>query len=111
MVSAVIEPSEEEFLQQVLELARWCGWRVHHQRPARTARGWRTALQGDPGFCDLVLCRPPRLILAELKSRRGSVSDDQRRWVEALAQCAGVEVGIWRPNDWGSIVQVLKRQR
>jgi hypothetical protein len=60
--------TERDFQRAVVELARLMGWRVHHTRPALTQRGrWLTPIQGDAGFPDLVLCRPPRLVLAELK--------------------------------------------
>src|SRR5262245_42102129 len=48
---------EEALLRQILQLARLWGWASYHQRPARTARGWRTALSGCAGFPDLVLVR------------------------------------------------------
>ena len=30
------------------------GWRWVHSRPAITAKGWRTALEGSPGFVDIL---------------------------------------------------------
>jgi hypothetical protein len=45
--------SEAAFTDAVIELARLGGWRVAHFRPARTASGWRTPVQGDgAGFPD-----------------------------------------------------------
>jgi len=101
---------EKEFQRAVIEYARMMGWRVHHTRPALTQRGkWITPVQGDTGFPDLVLCRPPRLILAELKRVGGKVSVAQREWLSALQACTGVECYIWYPNDWGTIERVLQR--
>jgi hypothetical protein len=68
---------------------------------------WATPLQGDSGLPDLILCRPPRLVFAELKSARGRVSPQQQAWLNALSQCAGVEVYLWRPDDWQTIVHTL----
>jgi hypothetical protein len=52
--------TEAEFLAQVLQLAKLCGWLTAHFRPAKTAHGWRTAVQGDgAGWPDLVLLRGP----------------------------------------------------
>src|SRR5262249_14461200 len=95
-------------------IAKLYGWLVMHQRPARTAKGWRTAIQGDAGFPDLVLVRParhelvtsnssnfrpPRLLFVELKAKRGRLTDGQRQWMEALVQIPFVEVLTWTPDD------------
>jgi hypothetical protein len=102
---------EREFQRAVIEYARMMGWRVHHTRPALTQRGrWLTPVQGDVGFPDLVLCRPPRLILAELKRLGGKVSPQQREWLEALQACDGVECYVWNPDDWEAIVRTLRRE-
>jgi hypothetical protein len=102
---------EREFQQAVIDLARLMGWRVHHTRPALTQRGrWLTPLQGDAGFPDLVLCRPPRVIFAELKRAGGRLTHAQRGWLEALQACAGVECYLWTPADWDAIVQHLRKE-
>jgi hypothetical protein len=99
---------ERDFQRAVVELARLCGWRVHHTRPALTQRGrWLTPIQGDAGFPDLVLCRPPRLILAELKRVGGRPTADQQAWLDALANCAGVECYLWTPADWDAVARTL----
>jgi len=91
---------------------------------------WRTAVQGDVGFPDLVLVRAPRgevgarLIFAELKAEKGKESPEQTDWLDELfdtsiegaygcgesTRCEGVrfEVERWRPSDWNTIVEVLK---
>jgi hypothetical protein len=75
---------------------------VHHQRPGRTTEGWRTAIQGHPGFPDLVLLRPPELIFAELKSDRGITSRAQDDWLRYLGAVPGVKAFVWQPADWRS---------
>jgi len=100
--------TEREFQRAVVELARLMGWRVHHARPALTQRGrWLTPIQGDAGFPDLLLCRPPRLILAELKRVGGKLTAEQQAWLEALQACAGVECYLWTPADWDAVVRTL----
>jgi len=100
--------TEREFQRAVVELARLMGWRVHHTRPALTRAGeWRTPIQGDAGFPDLVLCRPPRLILAELKRVGGKPTAEQQAWLEALQACAGVECYLWTPADWDAVARTL----
>ena len=100
--------TEREFQQAVVQLARLMGWRVFHARPALTQRGrWLTPIQGDAGFPDLVLCRPPRLILAELKRNGARPTPQQQAWLGALASCAGVECYLWTPADWETVVRML----
>ena len=84
---------ERDFQRAVIDLARLCGWRVHHTRPTLTRAGeWRTPIQGDAGFPDLVLCRAGRVIFAELERVGARPIPQQQGWLDALQQCAGVEV-------------------
>jgi hypothetical protein len=114
-------PTEEELLQNVLELARLLGWRCYHTRDSRKSAS---------GFPDVVMVRPPRLIFAELKrlpetNAAGRPRPEQRAWlddimdvaeaIEAISLTArgrapGIEVYVWRPADWldGSIEEALR---
>lgn len=99
---------ESVFQRSVIELARTLGWLVHAERPARTAKGWRTPIQGDAGFPDLVLARNDgRLIFAELKQDKGRTTADQDRWLATLATTAA-EIYTWRPKNWDEIMEVLQ---
>ncbi|MBX7169273.1 MAG: hypothetical protein K1X74_23270 [Pirellulales bacterium] len=99
--------SESGFTAQVLAYAKAMGWRTAHFRPAQTAKGWRTAVQGDgKGFPDLILVRE-RVVVAELKVGCNVPSLEQLAWLEAFAG-AGVESYTWRPADWASIEKVLR---
>jgi hypothetical protein len=108
--------SEESLQAKVMQLAKLCGWRVVHFRPARTAKGWRTAFTGDKGFLDTVMVRRSRLIFAELKSDDGELTPEQNLWVhdlvslrDSLLEDSGpVEVYVWRPADWDEIVRILR---
>jgi hypothetical protein len=100
--------TEQQFQQQVLELARLLGWRSAHFRPAQTVRGWRTPVSGDgAGFPDTLLVRRDRLVAAELKSAKGKAAPEQLAWLEALA-AAGVECFLWRPDDFDQIAETLR---
>jgi len=103
--------SERTLQSCVLDYARLRGWLVTHFRPAQTARGrWVTPIDGDPGFPDLVLARGGRLVVAELKSKRGQVTPEQQAWLTALGAVGfPVSVYVWGPVDWldGSIRRVL----
>jgi hypothetical protein len=120
--------SESELQGAVIELAHTSGWLVHHTRAARSRKGWRTPIQGDAGFCDLVLAKNGCVLFAELKSERGRVSPEQQAWIRALdgerqgallpgqrrvlrPVCDGgwISIVVWRPSDWlsGEIAELL----
>ena len=107
--TAVARMSEQDLLDNTIELAHLFGWHVAHFRPAMTKHGWRTPVSADgAGFPDCVLVRD-RLIAAEIKSQRGVTSDAQKDWLATLSN-ATVEVYVWRPSDWldGTIQKVLQ---
>jgi hypothetical protein len=91
--------TEKEWQAQVLELAQLLGWEHYH--PYLSIRSAR-------GFPDLVLVRPPRILLVELKSEKGKLTPAQSRWLELLGRCPGVEVHTWRPSDWDAVTEILR---
>lgn len=108
-----IDPSETEFLNLVVDYAHIRGWLVHHDRPAMNRHGdYRTALQGDAGFPDLVVARHGRVVFAELKSKAGRPTPAQNRWADHLRYDLGFESTfdyyLWRPEDWPMIEKLLK---
>ena len=111
MPAATIQMSEQELSDKVIELAHLFGWRIAHFRPAMTKHGWRTPVAADgKGFPDLVMVKD-RVVFLELKSTRGSLTDEQVQWQEALT-LAGAEHHVVRPQDWvdGSVEALLRRR-
>lgn len=113
--------TEREFTQQVVDLARMFGFEHVHFRPAKTAHGWRTPVEGSmgEGWPDWILVRERdrRLIFAELKGDGGKVSPAQERVLEILrsldtgirpVNSARVEVFVWHPSDLEQIAEVLR---
>jgi len=113
---------ESELQAAVMDLAAATGWYVHHSRTARVARRdgsiyYATALSGNPGFPDLTLVhkKRPNMIVAELKSDSGRLSDVQKDWLGCLQRVAAaalsVRVAVWFPHDLldGSIRDLLLR--
>lgn len=101
--------SEASFTRAVLAYAHLHGWRCAHFRPARTERGWRTAVSGDGvGFPDLIMVHPGRgrVVAAELKVGANKPTPSQRDWLSAFG-AAGVSAYLWTPADWASIESVL----
>ncbi len=92
--------TEADFLRQIRDLARITGWATFHPFLSRWSEG---------GWPDVALCRPPRLLLVELKSDSGKLSPDQERWAEMLRACPGVEYAVWRPSDLNAIAKALAR--
>ena len=96
--------TEKAWLAQVVELAQLRGWKTYHTQ---------NSMHSAAGFPDLVLCRPPQLIFAELKTdRKGSYATaEQAAWLKALRECgddfAGVGVFLWRPSDFETVKEVL----
>lgn len=93
--------SEADFQTIVLDYAKLRGWLVCHVRPAKTNKGWRTPIEGDPGLPDLIMARNGKVILAELKSHGGRATPMQRQWLEASGG------HLWSPSWWPEIVGVL----
>lgn len=91
--------TEAAFLRQVRDLAKLFGWQSYHPFLSR----W-----SERGFPDLVLVRPPRVVLAELKTERGNTTPDQERWLELLRGCPGVETFLWRPDELEAIAMLLR---
>jgi hypothetical protein len=91
--------SERDFQRQVLDLAKILGWQAYHPMLSKwSERGWP----------DLALCRPPRLLFAELKTERGRTTAYQDRWLALLGACPGVEVFLWRPSDLDRVAETLR---
>lgn len=100
--------TEAQFTTQVIQFARLMGWRVAHFRPAMTAQGWRTAVQGDgAGFPDLVLLRGRALMFWELKVKPNKANKAQLDWIHCLMAAHGVTAHVLYPDDWGWIQETL----
>lgn len=91
--------TEAQWLRQVVDLARLLGWQTFHP--------W-LSIHSERGWPDLALVRPPRLILAELKTDRGKTTPAQEHWLALLRECPGVETALWRPSDIDQVAEVLR---
>ena len=106
--------TEAEFTTAVIELAQANGWLAYHQRPARLKNGsWRTAVQGDKGFPDVILVRHGGyvgnvILVAELKTGRNKATPEQSAWIDAFAGAEALAY-VWRPSDWPEIERVLTK--
>lgn len=109
--SSLVKVSEAQFQKAVIELAHRFNWRVAHFKTAQTSKGaWVTPVAADgAGFPDLCLVRE-RIVFIELKAEKGTMSDNQLAWGDAL-RVAGVEYHCFKPRDWDEIERVLLTPR
>ena len=97
-VQTVMCQTEKAFQSAVRDYARLRGWRCYCVWDSRNSpKGWP----------DLVLLRPPRLVVAELKSTRGRLTKEQRETLNMLVAC-GVESYAWWPESWSIIEKTLE---
>jgi len=105
-----IRETEDDFLSWIIDYAHLRGWLVAHFRPAKTDKGWRTAVSADgKGFPDLVMARRGIVIFAEAKSADGLISPEQIAWNKELnGEGYFPKSFIWRPVDRDEIQEVLR---
>ena len=96
--------TEQQFTNSVLEYAKAYGWKRFHVRMSGVGG---SNVQGDRGFPDLVLVRPPRLIFAELKVGKSKPRPEQNEWLVALLNSSSAEVYLWTPVDWSHVLATL----
>ena len=90
---------EKQFMQSILMLATMNGWLAYHTYDSR---------RSAPGFPDLVLVKPPRLVFLETKREQGKLTQAQAQWIEALHNVTGrPESYVLRPSDWDLACDVL----
>ncbi len=94
----MIEITERQFQSQVEVLAKLYGWKYYHP--------WNS-MHSVRGYPDLTMVRGDRLIFAELKTEKGTVTNKQEEWLDAL-DTAGAETYVWRPSDWPQIEETLR---
>jgi hypothetical protein len=90
--------TEKQFQALVVSLAKSRGFRVYHTHDSR---------RSEPGFPDLVIAKPGRMIAAELKVPGGKVSEAQEEWL-SLFDSVGLPNAIWYPEQWSEILDTLK---
>ena len=93
--------TEKQFEQQIHDLARRLGYKYYHTYRSKFS---------EPGYPDCTLLKNGRLIFAELKSEKGTPTDAQEEWLESLRRVPGVEVYLWKPGDWPTIVRILQKE-
>jgi len=98
---------EGDYEDTLVDGARTLGYRVHVQRKARTAAGYRTTIKGDAGWPDVVICGRGRFIVLELKRPGNKPTPEQRAWLTALV-AAGIDARVLIvPNELDDFLEEL----
>lgn len=92
--------TEAELQQTIIDAAELSGWLAFHDGDSRRSTG--------AGFPDLVLVKPPRVVLLELKSEVGRIRPEQHVWMDALSRCDTVASAIVRPEHLDTILDYLR---
>jgi len=90
--------TETDLREEIRVLASLYGWTFNFTHNSK---------HSPAGDLDLRLVKPPRYIVAELKSEKGKMTPTQREMFALLEQCPGVEVYIWRPSQLQQIADLL----
>jgi hypothetical protein len=93
--------TEKALLGALVDAARLSGWLTYHTHDSR---------RSARGFPDLILLRPPRLLVIEAKREGARPTLEQAAWLSAFAALAGgaeVETHIWRPSDIDRALRVI----
>lgn len=87
----ILSWTEKELQDHIVGVARALGFMAYHTHDSR---------RSEPGYPDLHLIHPGRgvSLFRELKSHKGRISPDQRKWGAALT-AAGFDFDYWRPAD------------
>lgn len=85
-----IPMTEAQFQRRIMDYCQLRGLLLFHDTDSR---------KNNPGFPDLVIVGPNRVLFRELKTQTGRISPKQEGWLLAL-QHAGQDATVWRPSDW-----------
>lgn len=103
--------NEDHFTNSVRKAAQTLGWKVYHpfSKVLYSVKKKKSpGLRVTPGYPDLTLVKPPRVIFAELKMPKGYPTKAQKEWGALLEACPGVSYYLWKPKDWDEILSVLQ---
>lgn len=104
---------ERDFQRWVIDTARVLGWKVWHVPAPMQYVGKERGFVGAKdaaGLSDLILVGRTRVIFAEVKGKKGKVSDKQvdfTRSVNAIS-ASSVFAVLWWPGDEDDIEEMLR---
>ena len=93
--------TEADLQTLIVDVAEQCGWLVFHDNDSR---------RNNPGFPDLALVKPPRVVFMELKSDKGTLRPEQQVWMGHLLECDTIASAVVRPEHLDLVTDYLTRQ-
>ena len=111
--SVPLRQTERAWRRSVIEYSARMGWVHWHDHALNVPSGCPNCRERIElprtldGWPDLWLVRAPRLIVVELKSERGRLTERQRTWLDLFRRCPGIEVYVWRPSNWPDVEVAL----
>jgi hypothetical protein len=106
----LVEWSEDEFKAWVVDKAKRAGWRVTVFNKAIVNGRWITPT--STVWVDVVLIRPPRMVLLEVKREKAwRWKPGQEELMVDLQACDGIEAYKVHPSEARSLLRVLARER
>ena len=93
---------EAALLATIRQLAKQYGWQCYHTHDSR---------RSESGYPDITLTDGTSVLVYELKTNTGKLTQEQLHWLSLLAHTGKVECGIWRPRDLPAIRARLSRTR
>ncbi len=108
-MAELLKVTHRQFIDQLVDMGHYCGWRVAGFRPARTNKGWRTPVIGDAkGYPDLHFYKPERVVVIEVKVPPDKLSPEQQEWHDLLEKIPCYEVYVLTPQDFDKAVDILR---
>ncbi len=101
--------TEADLQASIVSAARDFHWLCYHSHDSR---------RSEPGYPDLTLVRPPRVLFIECKTdtgrlrsghfgKKGRWMPGQTNWQSALLACPGVEYVLARPSNLDEVYATL----
>lgn len=83
---------ERECQSAIIQAAQSLGYRAHAERQARVEGSWRTPVEGDAGFPDLVIIGYGHIFIYELKRLPVKYQRGQLEWLALAEQVTAMQV-------------------
>lgn len=106
------EISEKTYQKQITDLATMYGWSWRHIQDSRMTNkhGQQFGDKDAAGLPDLLILRPPEMIVVEVKKELGKTTPLQDEWL-ALFDACGIDAFVSRPSNFDEIQARLTRAR
>lgn len=104
--------TERDYQTQIVQLARMTGWAVfhHHDSRRQVAPGVFVGDKDAKGFPDLILLRPPQVLVIEVKRELGKTTPEQDVWLRRWSEC-GITALVARPSNWPEVERAIRSTR